>query len=288
MKAAEDKSDLIAAPAVTGLLKIDQAGSFEILKNQSFFLHSSSKIRGELIYVAGQIGTAQDLEWLATLADNSELEDERQKAADAMMNIFQYCKTDILITWAQRLSVQSKSKNDDLLLVKSRTLFEMAEKKAEAQQDANTLMVLRRTLADSYAEAKQYAQAAKYLGMLLQSAADSNDREYLTSRLLEVNIYDGQAESAKQLIANILLSSDIGEDKKVSNVLNQYFSDNQDKERCSKIFRAIASIQLSDAAKYPLWTAQIVKWRTLLKINLTPSGPNIPVVADSNSNFTKK
>lgn len=283
LKACEDSSSLVAAPAVAGLLKIDQAGAFEILKSKGFYTHPSGKIRNEMIYVAGQIGTAQDLEWLASLADNSEFVDERQKAADAMMSIFQYCKTDVLITWAKRLSVEAKSKNDDLLLVKSRTLFEMAEKKAEAQQDANTLVSLRRTLADSYSEAKQYAPAAKYYGILLQSATDANEREYLTSRLLEVNLYDGQTESAKQLIANILLSNDIGEDKKVSKVLNQYFSENLDKERCAKIFRAVASIHLSDAAKYPLWAGQISKWRTMLKINVTPSGPNVPVVADSNS-----
>ncbi|OQA03599.1 MAG: hypothetical protein BWY69_00361 [Planctomycetes bacterium ADurb.Bin401] len=283
LEACDDTSSLVASPAVSGLLKIDQAGAFEILKTKQFFAHSSEKVRNEMINVAGQIGTAQDLEWLAALADNSEFAQERQKAADAMMSIFQFCKTDVLITWAKRLSVEAKTRNDDLLLVKSRTLFEMAEKKAEAQQDANTLASLRRTLADSYSEAKHYAQAARYYGILLQSATDSNEREYLTSRLLEVNLYDGQSESAKQLIANILLSNDIGEEKQISKILNQFFSENPEKEHCTKIFRAIASIHLADAAKYPLWNEQLAKWRTLLKFNVTPPGPNVPAVADSNS-----
>lgn len=285
LAALNDKNNLVAAPAVSGLLKIDQAGAFEILKSQGFTGHSSSKIRTELISAAGQIGTAQDLEWLAALADNAETDVERQRAADAMMNIFQYCQTDVLISWAQKLYDGGKSQNDELLLAKARTLFETAEKKAEAQQDVNSLVLLRRTLADSYAEALQFAAAAKYYGMLLQSATDVNERELLTANLLDMNIRGGQAESAKQLLANILLSNDIGEDKKVSKVLDKYFSENQNKERTAKMFRAIVSIQLAEANKYPLWTGQIAKWRGMLKI--LPAGPNAPLVAESNSIISK-
>lgn len=281
--AIEDKNSLVAAPAVSGLLRIDPAGSFDLLKSKNFTGHESSKIRSELITVAGQIGTAKDLEWLDALTDKADTDEEKQKAAEAMMNIFQYCKTDSLIVWGQKLTARAKAKNDDVLLGKARTLFETAEKKAEAQQDQKTLDRLRHILADSYAEAALYAPAAKYYGILLQNA-DPNEKEDLTAKLLDVNVRGGQAESAKQLLNNILLSSDIGADKKVCIVLDTYFSQTNDKDRAFRIFRAISAIELS--GKYPLWSKQLVKWRDMIIANASTPGPNT-IIADSNSRKTK-
>jgi len=291
LDAVDSSNELIAAPAVSGILRVDQAGSFELLKNKGFTNHLNSKIRGELISVAGQIGTTKDIEWLAILAGSADTEEERQRAMDAMMNIFQYCKTDILISWGQKLYDQAKFKNDALLAAKARGLFEAAEKKADTEQDANTLTSLRHILADCYADASLYAQAAKYYGILLQAAVDVNEKENLTARLLDVNIRDGQTDAAKQLLTNILLSGDIGADNKMCQVLDKYFSENQDRDRIRKIFNAITSIKLPApaAGKYPLWTVQVSKWRNMLKISddKAVQASNTPAVSaqvrDSNS-----
>jgi HEAT repeat protein len=284
LMAIDDKSSLVAAPAVSGLLRIDQAGAFEILKGKNFEGHSSSKIRAELISVAGQIGTAQDLNWLSSIAENADTEDEKQRAAEAMMNIFQFCQTDVLISWGQKIADKAKAKNnDETLFAKSRILFETAEKKAEAQQDANTLTSLRQRLAVSYADASLYVQAAKYYGILLQNVSDSNEKEDLTAKLLNVNIRGGQTESAKQLLANILLSGDIGSDNKICKVLENYFRDSKTKDKAAKTLRAIASIELPGSRKYPMWTDLLIKWRVLIANSGTPAGPNSVAAADSNS-----
>ncbi|HAL45646.1 MAG TPA: hypothetical protein DCP47_07010 [Phycisphaerales bacterium] len=283
MAAIDDKSSLIAVPAVSGLLRIDQAGAFEVLKSKNFVGHSSGKIRTELISVAGQIGTAQDLEWLNTLAETAETDVERQQAADAMMNIFQYCQTDVLIIWGQNLAAKAKSKNDEILFTKSRMLFEAAEKKAEAQQDANTLVSLRHRLADAYSDTMLYVPAAKYYGMLLQDVSDPNEKETLTARLLDVNIRGGQIESAKQLLTNVLLTGDIDENRQVAQVLDKYFSDNRGKERAAKILRSIASIEIAKPQNYPQWTLLIAKWRVMAANDAKAAEPNSLAVTDSNS-----
>ncbi|MFA5291677.1 MAG: hypothetical protein WC496_01435 [Phycisphaerae bacterium] len=286
--AIDDKNDQIAAPAVTGLLRVDQAGAFEILKSRGFTSHSSSKIRDELISAAGQIGTQQDLDWLGNLTTTASADTERQRAADAMMNIFQFCKTDVLISWAQQLSSLAKSKKDEFLLARSRALFEAAEKKAETEQDANSLFSLRRTLAEHYAATSLYGLAAKYYGMLLLTTTDPNEKEQLTAKLLEVNLRSGQTESAKQLLANVLLSSDIGPDKEISKVLDKYFTENNQSQAAKQIFRALVAVQIPAGGKYPLWSGQIKKWQKLLAIaSIVPAGPNTPAVpADQNSKST--
>jgi HEAT repeat protein len=289
LKAIDDTSEQITSPAVTGLLRIDQSGAFEILKQKGFTSHSSGKVREELISAAGQIGTQQDLEWLGALTINAAAEQERQHAADAMINIFQYCKTDVLLSWARQLSSQAKLKNDEFLHTRARALFEAAEKKAEAEQDANMLTSLRRTLAEYYADASLYGPAAKYYGMLLQTATDPNEKEKLTAGLFNVDLRSGQVESAKQLLTNILLSTDIKPNMEISKVLNSYFSQSQDPKAAKQMFLAFAAIKIPAENPRPLWSAQIADWRELLKITSTapaPVGPNVPagpnIPADAN------
>ncbi|MDD5011970.1 MAG: HEAT repeat domain-containing protein, partial [Phycisphaerae bacterium] len=240
LSAIDDESEQIASPAVTGLMRIDQSGAFEILKQKGFTGHSHAKICDELISAAAQIGTQQDLEWLGVLAMNTGSEQERQRAADAMMNIFQYCKMEVLLSWAQQLSSQAKSKNDEFLLARTRLLLEAAEKKAEAEQNGDTLISIRRMLAEYYSESSLYGLAAKYYGMLLQTAADPNEKRQLTVSLLDVNLRSGQSESVKQLLANVLLSSDIRPNSEISQVLNDYFTQNMNTQTTKQIFFAVA------------------------------------------------
>jgi hypothetical protein len=194
-----------------------------------------------------------------------------------MMNIFQYCKTDILISWAQQLSSQAKAKNDEFLLTRARMMLEAAEKKAEAEKDASTLLSLRHMLADQYSAASLYGLASKYYGMLLLTATDPNEKEQLTARLLDVDLRSGQAESARQLLANILLSSDIKPNTEISNVINNYFSQNQDAPAAKQIFLAFAAVKITSKNPRPLWSAQLANWQKLLKITSGASSEsNIP------------
>ena len=285
-EAVNDKNNQIAAPAVVGLTRIDQAGTFSLLKQKGFTSHPSIKIRSELISIAGQIGTADDLEWLGSiLLTAAESDDERRQVADAMMNIFQHCKADVLLAWAQRFAGQARTKNDELITTRTRSLFETAEKKAEAQQDLPLLFSVRRSMADYCASSELYGLAAKYYGILLQSKSesDANQTSEITSRLLNVDLRSGQIESVKQLVANVLLSSDLLPDAEVSKVLDNYFTANQDSEQTGRIFLAIASIKVSDQNPRPFWSKQLEGWKRLVKIAPsvpaepnTPAGQNIP------------
>jgi HEAT repeat protein len=284
--AIDDKNEQIASPAVTGLIKIDQAGVFDLLKKKGFTSHPSSKIRAELITAAGQIGTQQDLDWLGNLTISAGTDEERQRAADAMMNIFQYCKTDVLISWAQQLSSQAKLKKDEFLSTRARMMLEAAEKKAETEKDTATLLSLRRMLADQYAATSLYGLAAKYYGMLLLATTDPNEKEQLTAKLLDVDLRSGQIESAKQLLANVLLSSDIPGDTAAAKVLNNYFSQNQDVQMAKQMFLSFTSINIAPNNSRPQWSGQLGNWQKLLEAaSAAVAESNTP--ADHNSKTAK-
>ncbi len=275
--AVDDKDNQISTPAVIGLVRIDQAGAFEFFKQKGFTSHPSARIRGELISIAGQIGTQDDLEWLGSVVTTAESQEQRMQAAEAMMGIFQQCKAAVSLAWAQKFSRQSKAKNDEFLLTRARTLFETAEKKAEAEQDMKLLFSVRYAMAEHYTGTGLYGLAAKYYGTLLQSGSDPNQVSQITSKLLDVDLRSSQTESAKQLVANFLLSEDLSPDAEITRVLDDYFTANQNSRQAGQTFLALASIKVSDQNPRPLWFKQLESWKTFVKIpSETSAEPNAP------------
>jgi HEAT repeat protein len=281
-QAVDDANSQIATPAVVGFVKVDQAGAFELLKQKGFTNHPSAKIRSELISAAGQIGTIDDLEWLGPMVITAGVDDERKQAADAMMNIFQYCKADVLLGWAQKFARQAKTKSDEFILARTRILFETAEKKVEAEQNTQLLFSVRFAMANFCNESAIYDLAAKYYGILLQSNPDPNKASDITARLLDVHLHSGQIESATQIVANFLLTADLSPKAEITGVLDNYFTANQNSEQAGEAFSALASINISDQNPRPFWSRQLEIWKTLVKItSRTSVEPNVP--AESNA-----
>jgi len=266
LAAVDDRNNQIATPAVIGLIRIDQAGAFELLKQKGFSNHLSAKIRSELISTAGQIGTQDDLEWLGSMVTTAESEEEKKQAAEAMMSIFQNCKADVSLAWAQKFSQQLKSKNNEFLLTKTRTLFEMSEKKAEAEQNTKLLFSVRYSMADFCADSALYDLAAKYYGVLLQSNPGPNQASDITAKLLNVHLRSGQTEPAKQLVANFLLSEDLPPDAEITRVFDNYFTANQNSLQAGQTLLAFASIKISQQNPRPLWFKRLEDWKSLVKI----------------------
>jgi hypothetical protein len=272
----DDVNNQISTPAVIGLIRIDQADAFEFFKHKGFTSHPSARIRGELISIAAQIGTPDDLAWLASITANAASDEERKAASEAMMNIFQKCKGDVVFTWAQEFSRQAKEKNDEFLLARARTLFETAEKKAQAEEDNNLLFSVRSLMAQYYADTGLYELAAKYYGLLLQSSSDSNQTSLITARLLDVDLRSGHIESVKQLVTNFLLSADLAADAEIRKVLEDYFTANQHSSKVGQTFATLASIKISVDTPRPLWFKQLEDWESLIKNDPNTSlEPNI-------------
>jgi hypothetical protein len=141
-------------------------------------------------------------------------------------------------------------------------------------------------LADQYAATSLYGLAAKYYGMLLLATTDPNEKEQLTAKLLDVDLRSGQIESAKQLLANVLLSSDIPGDTAAAKVLNNYFSQNQDVQMAKQMFLSFTSINIAPNNSRPQWSGQLGNWQKLLEAaSAAVAESNTP--ADHNSKTAK-
>lgn len=275
-EAVDDPNLQIAAPAVVGFIRVDQADAFAKLKEKGFVNSPSDRIRGELISAAGQIGTQDDLEWLGVIMSSSTSDDEKRQAAEAMMNIFQYCKADVLLSWAEKMAGDAKTKNDEIVLTRTRALFEAAEKKADVEKNAELLISIRRAMAKHYGDSGLYVQAAKYYGLLLQSNIDSGEVPAVTTKLLDAHLRSGQTESAKQIVTNMLLSSDISSDAAVAKIIDGYFTSNRNSETAKQMLQLFASIQMPVGIDRPAWNRQIEKWQNLF--NPKAADANVPAV----------
>ena len=283
-EAVNDKNNQIATPAVVGLVRIDQAGAFELLKQKGFTSHPSIKIRSELISIAGQIGTADDLEWLGSiLVTAAESDDERRQAADAMMNIFQHCKADVLLAWAQKFAGRQRQKTMSLLLQEQEFCLKQPKKRRKPSRICSFCFLCGTLWRITVPAQRLYGLAAKYYGILLQSSPDPNQTSEITAKLLDVHLRSGQIESVKQIVANFLLSADLLPDAEITKVLDNYFTANQNSEQAGQTFLALASIKISDHNPRPFWSKQLESWKALVKITSNvlaepniPAEPNVP------------
>ena len=268
----------ISEPAIVGFTRIDQAKAFAKLKEIDFSKHPSQKVRYLLIDTAGAIGTADDLEWLGAILVSTVTDEEKHLATSAMMNIFQHCQSDILFNWAKIISETTTAGKETLISTKVQTLLELAETKAEAEKNTALLKPIRQSLAQRYTQSASYGLAAKYYGILIQDSTDTNERSILTNNMLEVHLLAGQVESAKQLVANILLTGDISGDSLTAQALNKHFTQNKNSQISEQILTAIGTIEITAANPRPQWQQLLANFKTLLtKPAETADQPNAPI-----------
>ncbi|MCD4830698.1 MAG: hypothetical protein K8R02_02690 [Anaerohalosphaeraceae bacterium] len=277
------KDTTIAEPAVTGLSRIDPAGAFTLMKQYGFTRHHSPKIRLQLIETAGLIGTKDDLEWLGALADSAPSEDEKKRTLESMTNIFQYCPADVIFNWVQKFSQAEKTNKDIAKLAKMQSLLELAEKKAEAKKDEQLLNDIRKSMAEYYKTQAMYEPAARYFGILLQNTTDPNQQSLIKNNILQVHLSSGQIESAKQLLSNVLLTSDIPEQSPISKTLNSFFENNPEPNALPEVLNSLKSIKTPDKQARPQWQKLLDKWENTIA---PPASPEPVPIAEPNSTET--
>jgi len=138
------------------------------------------------------------------------------------------------------------------------------------------LFSIQYAMADFCAQGQLYDLAAKYYGTLLQENPDPNQTSVITAKLLNVRLRSGQAEFAKQIVANFLLSADLSSDGPMSKVLDDYFTASQSPDS-GQIYLALASIKTSGNQR-PSWNKQLEAWKKYVKF--APEKPTEPNVSE--------
>jgi len=254
VEALSNESDPVREAAVNGLINIDKSAALRQLRND----HVNDKninIRRQLIALAEEVGTIDDLTWLV---EKINANSEGPLAWRAMMSIFEHSSAATINEWIPKLEERS------LAGARMISFLELAERKASADARTEMLRSIRYKLASRYIEAADLTRAAEYLGNLLRDDTDQNRRRQLRAELMSVYINAGNLKAAGLLVANRLLEADISAESPLAKVIDDYIKNPNGAIEPSALLEELSKIDARTAGDRPKWKMQLTGWAKYL------------------------
>lgn len=259
-QALSDESDLVREAAVDGLICVDRPRALKLLA-KDFINDRSQIVRDRVMELAGEVGGKDDLSWLwDKLGANSE----GKTAWQAMLKIFNNCDVNVIEEWIGRFDSQAgKGKLSDEQYV---SFFELTERKAIAEHASSPasgnkvemIRVAREKLAQLYAKAGQFEQAAEYLGKLRSSAKTAEQKDAILGQLVDVYLRWPKVEAATQIVGNCLLEKDLGNDSAVIRSIDAFLDNPSGGSDPNMVLKSLRRIKSAD--QRPLWNKHLVRW----------------------------
>ncbi len=263
-EALADEVDLGREAAVEGLINIDKTEALGKLRG-NFAGDSSAKIRQRVIELAGEVGSKEDLGWLAERLGSAESE----LAWQTMLKIFKAVEIDVLDKWVGRFSSQDmKGRLSDEQMV---SLLEMAERKASGEKRPQMLKDVRNGLSELYVKGGKYEAAAKCLGLLWEAAESPEEKEAILGRLLDVYLRWPNLEAAKGLVANRLLEADLDPNGVIVRSIENYLTTQAGGTDPNAVIKTL--MQIETAMARPMWAEQMNRWSQRLGQSSEPNEP---------------
>ena len=260
VQALQDETNQVRETAVDGLLQIDKAQTFRMLR-KNFLNNQSPIVRKQLIDLAGEIGGADDLVWLAKKVGSPV---EGDLAWQAMLKIFQGPGSNgaLLARWIGEFD--SPNAVSELSDEQRLSLLDIAESKATAENNRKMLKNTWERLAELYKKGGKFKQAAEYFGRLHEAAATDKQKKDILPDLLYAYLRLPNVEAAAQLVNNSLLESDLDPNSHVVVSIDAYLN-------APPVGTAGKDVLVELLAKIeagkdrPEWDKQVKRWGELLK-----------------------
>jgi HEAT repeat protein len=261
-QAVSDESALLREVAVDGLIYIDKPRALKRFR-KDLVNDKSSKVRGKLISLAGEVGGPEDLDWLVEKMGSNP---DGERVWQAMLNVFQRSDGAVLENWLAKFDSESVGK-----LSESQELafLEIAEREAGIENKGQMLINVRRKLADIHTKRGEFERAAAYLGMLRESAGSAEAKEAILGELLGIFLRWPNLEAMKQLVSNRLLEKDLEPNNVIVQAIDGYLAEPTASGDANSIVKAIAEIELPPAR--PMWRGHVERWMSQFN---QISGPN--------------
>ena len=250
-EALGDEADLIRQIAVDGLIYIDKAKAIKLLR-QGFVDDKSNIIRTRIIELAGEVGSSEDLVWLA---ERLEAVNESEAVWRSMLKIFDRSQAVVLEQWMGKLGVEnSVSKLNDVQVT---AFFETAERKASSEDKYPMLERCRAKLAQLYKKSRAYEQAAEYFGTLRKTVKKPAEKKRLLGELLEVYLMWPNIDAASQLVNNSLLEGDLDANDVIIQLIDSYLAEPFEGTEAKAVLAAFSQIKPADR---PQWAEHLKRW----------------------------
>jgi HEAT repeat protein len=265
-QALADDADLVREAAVDGLVCIDKPRTLKLLA-KDFINDRSTIVRSKLLELAGDVGGKDDLVWLwEKVGTNSE----SKSAWQAMLKIFNGCDVNVIESWSGRFDLpQSREKLSDEQMI---SFFELAERKAVAENRPEMVRAFRERLARLYSKTGQFEQAAERLGKLRESAQTTAQKDEVLGLLMDVYLRWPRTEAASRLVGNCLLEKDLDNDNPVVHSIDAYLDNPTGVADPNTVLESLRKIKPSE--QRPKWEQKIEHWNA--RFGQTQQGVNPP------------
>ena len=249
--------------SATGLVNIDRTSAFRLLKDLGLANDASLVVRRTVVRLAGELGGPEDAVWLAERINGNG---EAEAAWHAMRDIVLRENAKAAYDWAKKVAAGEDKYNH------ARDLLEIAEKKAEGEQDSVLLRAVRTDLCEWYSQRGDYAKVISYCNLLLAGATDSVEKEKLQLLLLEAYLQTADAARAAQLIGDRLAMRDVAADDAFISRIGAFLG-LRDINPATKTAVLDALGGIKPTAARPRWTAQMNTWRQMVAPKEPPVAP---------------
>ncbi len=239
--ALTEEDDLVREAAANGLVNINKSEAYRRLRTD-FVNDKSANIRKRLIGLAEEIGTVEDLGWLSEKMGSNA---DEAGAWKAMLRIFESGDSKLLSNWIEPLE-QKK-----IAPVRMIAFLEIAERKAQAENNTALLNTARYKLARLLVQAQQRDRAKEYYGDLIKTDKNASHRDRLRAELLELYLSDGQIKLAGSLITNRLLEDDVDDSCPIGQVLISFVQASP--QQAAGLIDELQHIKLDGAGPKPMW-----------------------------------
>ncbi|MCU0913621.1 MAG: HEAT repeat domain-containing protein [Planctomycetes bacterium] len=207
-QALADKVEVVRQSAVHGLVNIDKHGALRKLR-ETMTSDSSPTIRQELIDLAGEVGGAQDLDWLAEKLGVPG--DEGQRSWQATVKIFQRLDVAILAGWAAK--VESLGAAGKIAVEQRIAYCKLLEQRAQSENRTDLLKGAQTSLAKLYLDGNNLKLASESLRTLLVLATTEDERQWAQGQLLGVYLGLADVEQARELVYKCLQEKNLDLEK---------------------------------------------------------------------------
>jgi HEAT repeat protein len=253
-QALSDGAESVRQAAVEGLINLDSAAALKKLR-KDMADDPSAAIRAKLIDVAGEVGAAEDLDWLSKKIG---LPGEGGPAWQAMLKIFGRSGMDVLVAWATAFTsapLQEKLSSEQAI-----SYFVLLEQRAQSESKTDVLTEARRRLADLYTLGGDFKQATDYLKLLEDTAASPQEKEGLLSDRLSICLRWPNLDMASQIVDSYLQGSDLTMDSPLAKSIDGYLKAPPAGADPNLLLEKLVKIKGKETESRPGWRDLLVQW----------------------------
>lgn len=252
----KDSLPAIREAALAGLIAIDKANAMTVARQNNLASDSSVAVRSQVAKLAGSVGDADDLTWLAARVAASDDSDGNWQA---MKQIFDRSDVKVIAAWVQKL--EDMGLVDKIGPTEWPAYLSFVDQRATGADGGSVSTSMKQRLAAYYKDKGDYDKAATYYRQLLEAPVPKDKTPY-TRNFAEACLKGGSTDSLKALAGAVGRQADgkLGKNNEFVAAIDEYLAANPGVDKARHVLDALGEVKGSNEWNniYNKWKSQYV------------------------------